>query len=514
MARYAWGIDIGDGTLKAVRLVRTRTGYAVVGAEEIPYFDPFFAKKRPPTPIDRRAVAALIQFANSQPIADSDSVAIGFESYGTFEGHVKAPRTSESDLDRIVSFEVAEESSVPLDNLTIAFEVRDSRSPDTYKIQTLATVTNEVETFGKHLDETGLTWDRIYPAGGALVHYLRLSHPASGDYAVLSPGLAATSLLVAQRSDYRSKTIPAGLPLPPGEGSEMAPDKMSAFADRLKKEIDQFIVEVFGGGSFAPKTLLISGEGARVPALLNALDARMGVPVEILGGGPRLTIDSQKAELPPADVVSSMGRALGLALEALSEKPVQLALKKADQKRQVMRIMPALTGVTLLLLLCAVGFRVAEMYRNRTLTRLSDRHEVAVPRELSDEVSRLDSDMRLLERELNLLGQAREDSLVAALPGRIISRFEEQSQRGVYGDYHLVEISFSCEEPEARKFDAVVGTRLSDERTVSREMFSLFGEIVESPMVTGPHPSGEVNPPENMSPLVHYRVNGILKGGR
>ncbi len=514
MARYAWGIDIGDGTLKAVRLVQTRTGFSVFRVEEIPYFDPFFAKKRPPTPIDRRAVAALIQFANSQHFADSDSVAIGFESYETFEGYVNAPRTSEGDLDRIVSFEVAEESSASLDDLTIVYEVRDSRSPDTYRIQTLATVKKEVETFGKHLDETGLTWDWIYPSGGALVHYLRLAHPASGDYAVISPGLAATSLLVAQRSGYRSKTIPVGLPLPPGEGAEMAPDKMGALADRLKKEVDQFIGEVFGGGAFNPKNILISGEGARVPALLNALDSRMSVPVEILGGGPGLEIDSQNAELPPVDVISSMGKAIGLALEALNDKPIQIALKKADQTRQVMRIMPALTGVTLLLLLCAVGFRVSEMYRSRALSQLSSRHEGAVPRELSEEVSRLDGETRLLERELNLLGQALQDSLVAALPGRIISRFEEQSPRGEYGDHHLVEIFFSCEEPEARKFNAVVGTRLSDERAIMREMFALFGEIVESPMVTGPHPSGEVNPPENMSPLVHYRVNGILRGGR
>lgn len=513
MARYAWGIDIGDGTLKAVRLVQRRAGFSVVRVDEIPYFDPFFARKRQPTPIDRRAVAALIQFANSLHIADSDSVAIGFESYGTFEGYVRAPRTSESDLDRIVSYEIAGESAASLDDLAIVYEVRDSRSPDTYKIQTLATVKKEVETFEQHLDESGLTWDRIYPSGGALVHYLRLAHPASGDYAILSPGLAATSLVVAQRSEYRSKTIPVGLPLPPGEGAEMAPDKMGALADRLKREVEQFIGEVFGGGPFKPKSIFISGEGARVPALLNALDSRMSVPVEILRGGTSLDIDSHSAELPPVDVISSMGKAIGLALEVLSDKPIQIALKKADQRRQVMRVMPALMGVTLLLLLCAVGFRVAETYRSRTLNELSSRHEQAVPRELAEEVSRLDSETRLVERELNLLAQALQDSLVAALPGRIISRFEEQSPRGEYGEYHLVEISFSCEEPEARKFNAVVGTRLSDEQAIAREMFALFDGIVESPIVSGPHPSGEANPPENMSPLVHYRVNGILKGG-
>ncbi len=512
MARYAWGIDIGDGTLKAVRIVQTRAGFSVVHVEEIPYFDPFFAKKRRTTPMDRRAVAALIQFGNSLTIADSDSVAIGFESYRTFEGYVRAPRTSESDLDRIVSFEIAEETSAHLDDLDIVYEVRDSRSPDTYRIQTLATVRKEVDNFVRHVAETGLHWDRIFPSGGALAHYLRLAHPPAADYVVISPGLASTSLLVAQRSEYRSKTIPVGLPMPPGEGTEMAPDKMAALAKQLQTEVDRFIGEAFRGGVFNPNVVFISGEGARVPALLNALDSRMSIEVEILRAGPDLAFDKQKTGDLPVDEVSSMGKAIGLALEVLSDKPIQIALKKADQTRQAIRLIPALTGVTLLLLLCAVGFRVSEMYRSRTLEGLSSRHQEAVPRKLADEVSRLDGETRLLERELNLLAYAMQDSLVASLPGRIISRFEEQSPRGEYGDYHLVEISFSCEEPEAQKFNAVVGTRLSDEKAISREMFALFGEFIESPIVSGPHPSGEVNPPENMSPLVHYRVNGILRG--
>ena len=45
MTRHAWGIDVGDGTLKAVRVGRTRSQLEIVRVVEIPYYDPFVAAK-------------------------------------------------------------------------------------------------------------------------------------------------------------------------------------------------------------------------------------------------------------------------------------------------------------------------------------------------------------------------------------------------------------------------------------------------------------------------------------
>jgi len=514
MTRHAWGIDVGDGTLKAVRIRKARNQLEVVRVVEIPYFDPFVAGKTRVTPIDRRALAALIQLGNSVKIPENDSVAIGFPSFNTFEGFVNPPRVDENELERIVSFEVASMTSLPAEELDIRFRVHESRSQDTHRVQALVMVKKETERFSGQIAEAGLAWDQLVSSAGALYYMLRISHPTPGDFVVVSPGLAATSILLVQRSQFWARTLPVGLPLPPGESADMARDKMVALAVRLEKEIKQFTRSAFVRRRFKPRKILVSGEGARIPSFLNALDARMTQAVEVLRAGPGLAIDPEKHRLPPAETVSSMGKAIGLAVGALTENPVQLTVMKPVRTRQVLKILPTLTLVTFLLLLTAVGFKSVEMYRARELKHMTGRLDKIIPPELAQKVERAEAGVRLLENELYFMADAAWETLIARIPGRIVSRFENQSKRGTYGDYHLVELVISSRDDGERELQAVVATRITSETAVTNELNALFGAFLKEPNLSGSLPSGEVNPLENLSPLEHYRINGVLKKPR
>jgi hypothetical protein len=59
-----------------------------------------------------------------------------------------------------------------------------------------------------------------------------------------------------------------------------------------------------------------------------------------------------------------------------------------------------------------------------------------------------------------------------------------------------------------------VATRITSETAVADELNALFGPYLKETFLSGPLPSGEESPPENVSPLVHYRVNGTLKKPR
>jgi hypothetical protein len=372
-------------------------------------------------------------------------------------------------------------------------------------------IKKETELFVDHVAEAGLVWDHLVTSAGALYTMLRISQPAPGDFVVISPGLSATSILIAQRSQFWTKMIPYGLPLPPGEGADMARDKMTALAGRLEKEIKIFTRSAFVRRQFKPRKVFVSGEGARVPSFLNALDSRMDQPVEVLRAGPSLVIDSEKHRLPPAETVSSMGKAIGLAVGALTESPAQLPVMKPERSRQMLKILPTLSLVTFLLLLTAIGFKGVEMYRARELGHMSGRLDTIIPPELAQQVDRAEANIRTLESDLEIMAQAAWESLIAAIPGRIVGRFENQSKRGTYGDYHLVEFFISSGDRGNRELTAVVATRITSETAVSDELNALFGTFLKETALTGPLPSGEVNPLQNVSPLVHYRINGELK---
>ena len=115
----------------------------------------------------------------------------------------------------------------------------------------------------------------LVTSSGALYYMLRIAQPVPGDYIVVSPGLAATSMLLVQRSQFWTRMVPVGLPRPPGESADMARDKMTGLAERIEREIRQFTRSAFVRRKFKPRKILVSGEAARVPSFLNALDARM-----------------------------------------------------------------------------------------------------------------------------------------------------------------------------------------------------------------------------------------------
>ncbi len=516
MAQHAWGIDIGDGTLKAVRVRKRPSGFDIVRAVRIPYFDPFISRKPLSAPIERRAVAALIQFKNTAKVPDGDIVAIGYPSFTTIESHLAPPNVGKDELERMVQFEVAELTSLPLDELSIAFKTRKGRSHDRCSVQVLAAVKNELESFEDQINEVGLPCDRLVSSAGSLFDFLKTVHSGPSECIVISPGLAATSFLILQRNAYWTRTAPMRLPLPPGEGADMAKDRIELFADELGNEAEKFLESSPLKKGRAPKKIFVTGEGARVPALLNILDSRMPLPVGILSTDSNLTIDRDKYSLPPASVVASMSKAIGLAVGSLTEKSPLISLAQADPKRLLLRKLPAFTWLAFLFFFAVAGIAGIESYCGREQKSLENRFGSLKAFDLLDEASALKSEIGIIENELARMERAVTESRVAIIPGRIINRMEDKSIRGKFGLFHIVEIVIDNQNPDEKMMSAIVATRLSDGEEISREIDRIFGPFLLKPneSLSGPYPSGEVNPPPGESPLVHYRVKGLMKRPR
>ena len=130
MSRYAWGIDVGDGTLKAIRLKAKSKSLCVVQAIEIPYLDPFLEKKSAPSCLDRRAIAALYQLGSTTRIHYQDKVAVGFSSFHAFEGIIDLPRIEKDKRDEMIRYELSSHIILPLADLKITHCHHRLRSTD------------------------------------------------------------------------------------------------------------------------------------------------------------------------------------------------------------------------------------------------------------------------------------------------------------------------------------------------------------------------------------------------
>jgi|GEM_PF-4099940 len=514
MAHHTWGIDFGDGTLRAVRLLEVAGGYEVVRAVQIPYFDPFLLKRPRSSPLGRRAFTALKQFVQQERIERGDDVVLGYPTFQGFECTLNPPRVGEKDLARIVDFEIKELTSLELDRLDIGFRLEESRSPDTYRVQARVAVKAEVEILLAQLNVLNLAWDQINLAAGALVPLVRSAYSAQADYVVLSPGLAATDVVIIQRSRYWTRTLPVGLPMPPGEAADMARDTMEALAVRLVREVSAFKKVLPLSKGFEACKILVSGEGAQVPSLVNSLDRHVKEPVEILRPAASLVFDPTRHQLPDTVTVASMGRAIGLALARIDSQEIQVPLIKQLKGRQVAKAVGALQLIFVLFFILAAGFKGLELYRTHDLGALQARLDQLVPAERLAEMESIGAQILTHEDELERLADTAWESVVARAPGLVMSLFEAESKRGTYGDYHLVELALDNSTPEMGTLTTVVATRLTDEEGALSELQGLFKPFLKNSKVSGPYPSGETETPQNQSPLVHYEVAGSLKRKR
>jgi hypothetical protein len=63
----------------------------------------------------------------------------------------------------------------------------------------------------------------------------------------------------------------------------------------------------------------------------------------------------------------------------------------------------------------------------------------------------------------------------------------------------------------SQELKAVVATRRGSEEEVRRDLTALFQPMLDTVALEGPMTAEEENPPEGMSPLVLYKVEGKLR---
>src|SRR5258707_13500043 len=129
-ARFAWGIDIGNRALKAVKLVASAEGFKVDDFEVIEHETVLS------TAGDNRDAliqTALANFIQRHPGIEKGQVGVGVSGQQSFARFIKLPPVEPKKIPEIVRFEAIQQIPFPLDDVEWSYQL--FKQPDSPEVE-------------------------------------------------------------------------------------------------------------------------------------------------------------------------------------------------------------------------------------------------------------------------------------------------------------------------------------------------------------------------------------------
>ncbi|CAN5584637.1 hypothetical protein BH10PLA1_BH10PLA1_10680 [soil metagenome] len=357
-ARFAWGIDVGNRALKAIKLVRDGTQLRIDDFEVIEH-ETVLSQSG-----DNRASliqTAIANFVQRHPMKGG-AVAIGVSGQSSFARFIKLPPVEAKKIPEIVRFEAIQQIPFPLDDVEWAYQLfRDDQSPDV-EVGIFAMRKDLVNKNIEYFTSIGLNVEAVQMNPLAVYNAVYYDQRITGTTMVVDLGAENTDLIIAEGETVWLRSIPIGgnnfteaLVKSFKLNFEKAEDlKRNAATSKYAKQIFQAMRPIFAElvaeiqrsiGFYASvhrdsritKVIALGGT-FRLPGLQKYLQQNLQLPVE--------RIDSVTAA-PPTDaklattfnenILSTIG-AYGLAIQAMGGAKINSSLlPKAIQRDRAWR---------------------------------------------------------------------------------------------------------------------------------------------------------------------------------
>ena len=126
-ARSAWGIDIGNRALKAVRVVREADGIRITDFEVVEHENILSNAGDNRETLIQSALANFVQAHNIK----KEDVAVGVSGQSSFARFIKLPPVDPRQIPSIVRFEAIQQIPFPLEEVEWSYQLfKDETSPD------------------------------------------------------------------------------------------------------------------------------------------------------------------------------------------------------------------------------------------------------------------------------------------------------------------------------------------------------------------------------------------------
>jgi len=338
-ATTAWGIDIGQCALKALKL------RDVEGQLQVEAFDIIEHPKILSQPdADRQQLIqeALQQFLARNNTSGSD-VVISVPGQSSFSRFVKLPPVESKRIPDIVRFEAEQQIPFPINEVIWRWQIfRDPDSPDV-EVGLFAMKRMDVAEMLHHFNEVDLTIDTVQMAPLALYNFMTYDGQLAADGATLLADVGAdkTDLVVADKGRIWTRTIQIGgnnftealvrtFKLSFDKAEKL---KRTAASSKYARQIFQSMRPVFADlvqeiqrsvGYYTSlhrdtrfRRLLGLGNGFRLPGLQKFIEQNLNIPVARIDSYNKLTPSATVNAPTLNEHVLSCAVAYGLALQGL-----------------------------------------------------------------------------------------------------------------------------------------------------------------------------------------------------
>lgn len=352
--RYAWGIDIGNRALKAIRLSPGPDGLKVDD------FDIVEHEQILSNSGDNReslVTSALANFVQRHELKGAP-VAIGVSGQASFARFIKLPPVEPKKIPEIVRFEAIQQIPFPLDEVEWSYQLfQDPQSPDV-EVGIFAMRKELVSQHIKYFTDMGLNVQVVQMNPLAVYNAMYHDQRIKGTTMIIDLGAENTDLIIAEGETIWLRSIPIG-------GNNFTETLVKSFklkwdkAEKLKREaatskygrqilqqmkpiFNDLVSEIQRSIGFYASThreariarVLALGGTFRLPGLQKYVQQNLQVEVhriDRLGGGA--PTDARVATLFNENILSAVS-AYGLAIQALDQARINSSLLPMKIRRE------------------------------------------------------------------------------------------------------------------------------------------------------------------------------------
>jgi type IV pilus assembly protein PilM len=354
-SNFAWGIDIGNRALKAVKLVREADGLRIDDFEVIEHET---VLSNAGDNRESLVQSALANFVQRHPFRGGQ-VAVGVSGQSSFARFIKLPPVEPKKIPEIVRFEAIQQIPFPLDDVEWSYQLFQSPESPDVEVGIFAMRKELINAHIKNFTDYDLNVQvvQMNPLAvyNAMYHDGRLE---DGTTMIVDMGAENTDLIIADVDTIWMRSIPIGgnsftetlvkaFKLPFNKAEDM---KRTAASSKYARQIFQAMRPIFADlvaeiqrsvGFYASvhrdsriKKILALGGTFQLPGLQKYLQQNLQLDVERLSNIQAAPSSDSKLAPTFNDNILSVVSAYGLAIQAMNEGKVTSNLLPAKIRRE------------------------------------------------------------------------------------------------------------------------------------------------------------------------------------
>ncbi len=205
--RFAWGIDIGNRALKAVKLVSSAEGFRVDDFEVIEHETVLSAAGD-----NRESLiqTALANFVQRHPGIEKGQVGVGVSGQQSFARFIKLPPVEPKKIPEIVRFEAIQQIPFPLDDVEWSYQLfQDPESPEV-EVGIFAMRKELINQHIKYFTSIDLNVQVVQMNPLAVYNAMYYDSRIKGTTMIVDLGAENTDLIIAEGETIWLRSIPIG----------------------------------------------------------------------------------------------------------------------------------------------------------------------------------------------------------------------------------------------------------------------------------------------------------------